>query len=292
MSEPIKVKSFDGKSSQLLKESMILKINFGCVTTKLKFYFCKVDTPIIGIDLLRDPRLKLSINTKTNTFQIDKHSLQTREDENLSKDELDLRMNEKKKGDKMRIDDKKTNWVRIIKDTTLRSNRVTDILVEMDTLPSNTRKQAFLSLFDEDTDHFFIPSLIIWNVEKKIILPIENKTTDEIKLKKGAKLGEIKACSESPSHRSVMTFDADDIREALRPSKRSPTCNAVSGEIDEPLEPETSKESAENVSDAAAAAEPQQQITEADPDVRRSRRKSVDAEATIPPEKPVNHQKT
>ena len=56
LDKPIKVKSFDGKSSQILKESVILKINFGTITTKLKFYICKVETPIIGIDLLRDPR--------------------------------------------------------------------------------------------------------------------------------------------------------------------------------------------------------------------------------------------
>ena len=172
LNDPIKVKSFDGKSSQLLKESVMLKINFGNVTTKLKFYICKVETPIIGIDLLRDPRLKLSINTKTNTFHIDKHSLQTREDELLSKNELETRMNERKKNDRTKLNDKKVNWVKTTKDVSLKPGRVTDIIVEMDTIPSNTRKQAFLSLFDEDTDQFFIPSLIIWNVEKQFILQL------------------------------------------------------------------------------------------------------------------------
>ena len=216
MDEQIKVKSFDGKSWQMLKESVMLKINYGSFTIKLKFYICKVDTPIIGIDLLRNPRLKLSINTKTDTFHIDKHTLQTRENEMLAKDELEKRMNEKKKNDRTKINDKKINWVRTIKDVILRPKRVTDIIVEMDTLPTVRHKHAFLSLFDEDTDQFFIPSLIIWNIDKQFILPIENKTTDKIELKRGAKLGELKSCATSPNHTSVMAFDAEDIREALR----------------------------------------------------------------------------
>ena len=116
LDEPIKVKSFDGKSSQKLKESIVLKINFGGAKIKLKFFICKVQTPIIGIDLLRDPRLKLSINTKTNNFHVNKHTIKTRENEMLAKDEMEIRMNDSKKKEKSRANEKKVNWVRV-KDT-------------------------------------------------------------------------------------------------------------------------------------------------------------------------------
>ena len=285
LDEPIKVKSFDGKSSQKLKESIVLKINFGGAKIKLKFFICKVQTPIIGIDLLRDPRLKLSINTKTNNFHVNKHTIKTRENEMLAKDEMEIRMNDSKKKEKSRANEKKVNWVRVKDTITLKPKRVTDIIVEPDTMPSDRRKQAFLSLFDEDIDSFFIPSLIIWNLKHQFVLPIENKTKDSITITRGAKLGELKSCSNSPSHTTVMAFDADDIREALNSNEA--TCNAVfedDGGVDE-REPQQKQTVDKGGSAAEAAGRP---ASDRDPDVRRSRRASRDAEATIPPDEGVD----
>ena len=37
----IKIRSFDGKSKQILRKTVSLKINFGNVAVNLKFYLCK-----------------------------------------------------------------------------------------------------------------------------------------------------------------------------------------------------------------------------------------------------------
>ena len=72
LEKEIIIKSFDEKSEQILTESVVLKVHFGNCIVHLKFYLCDITTPIIGTDLLRDPRLKMSLNTKTETVHIDK----------------------------------------------------------------------------------------------------------------------------------------------------------------------------------------------------------------------------
>ena len=84
----IRIKSFDGKSVQTLRESVHLKINFGNVSANLKFYLCKTKSPIIGVDLLRDRRLNLSINTKNEKFYINKRSIKTANNETTSDEYL------------------------------------------------------------------------------------------------------------------------------------------------------------------------------------------------------------
>ena len=94
LKKTIKIKSFDGKSAQILKHCVHLKINFGNIAAKLKFYLCKTKSPIIGVDLLRDPELHLSINTKSEKFYIDKKSMRTAKNEEISDQYLRERLSE------------------------------------------------------------------------------------------------------------------------------------------------------------------------------------------------------
>ena len=108
----IKIRSFDGKSKQILRKTVSLKINFGNVAVNLKFYLCKTKAPIIGVDLLRDPKLNLSINTKNEKFYIDQRSMKTANNEITSDEFLHNRIDQAKTNNEIRSDNTRINWIR------------------------------------------------------------------------------------------------------------------------------------------------------------------------------------
>ena len=77
MEKSMRIKSFDGQSTQKLEETLEIKMNFGTTRTKLKFYVCDIDTPIIGIDILRNEKMKISMNTKTENLHINGVAIKT-----------------------------------------------------------------------------------------------------------------------------------------------------------------------------------------------------------------------
>ena len=212
----IKIRSFDGKSKQILKKSVSLKVNFGNVAVNLNFYLCKTKTPIIGVDLLRDPHLHLSINTKNEKFYIDRRSMRTANNEITSDEYLQNRIDQAKTNNEIHKDKKQINWLRSKQDFILKPNSTTDIITKCDLKPSKHEKQSLLSLYDNDNDDIYIPSMILWSPEKDIVITIENKTDQKLLLKNGTPLGELKPCTDTINHRSVMAFDSHDIREAFR----------------------------------------------------------------------------
>ena len=96
LATPIKIRSFDNNSVQEITESTTLKLHFGSVIAIMKFYVCKTEFSIIGIDMLRNSKLNLSLNTKTEIFWIDRYPVKTACSPEEAAKELSMRMCENK----------------------------------------------------------------------------------------------------------------------------------------------------------------------------------------------------
>ena len=214
----IVIKSFDGKSEQILTESVVLRIHFGNCILHLKFYLCDVTTPIIGTDLLRNPRLKMSLNTKTENFHIDKQIIHTSANEHGAIDELHKRMKARKEQVKSINEIRRINWARATVTRAIQSGRTVNVNVTCDQALSPNNKYVFISLHDTDEKELYIPSLLVENISKTFNVTIENKSTEEKYIDRHQPLGEMKLCSHLtfPNRKSVVTYSAEDIREAMR----------------------------------------------------------------------------
>ena len=217
LDKEIIIKSFDGKSEQILTESVVLKVHFGNCILNLKFYLCDITTPIIGTDLLRNPRLKMSLNTKTENVHIDKQTIRTSSDEHGAVDELHKRMKAKKEQIKSINSIRRINWARSTITRVVKAERTINFRVTCDQSLTPSNKYVFISLYDNDDKDFFIPSLLVENVAQSFDITIENKSTEDRHINKGQPLGEMKLCSSLniPNRHSVVTYTADDIREAM-----------------------------------------------------------------------------
>ena len=213
LTRPIKIRSFDGKSAQMLKEKVDLTLEFGTVRTSMTFYTCDVLTPIIGNDLLRDTRRRLSINTRTENLYIKGVAVRTAPNEIKSVALMRIRMKETPgKGVKTR--ESATNWARVKQKVVLRPHEVSSVEIHCDKLLSGGDDHVFLSLHDSDNDGpFFIPSvkmdggpMTVW---------VENKTQERRVMEKGAPLGEMKRCGNHLDESTVMSFSTTEVSTAM-----------------------------------------------------------------------------
>ena len=222
LKKPIKIKSFDEKSEQELRETVELKLKFGKTTSKMKFYICDVMTPIIGIDQLRDGQKQLSIDTETENFYVNNIAIKTAPNSEESVQRLMER--EKDQNRKTKKSTKRT-WLTVEKTTTLEPHQVSMVRVECDGKIKNS-SHVFLSHHDEDDDSpLFIPSMKLTETKGPMTIWVENKSGERRKLEKGTPMGEIKICGNHIDEKTVMAFSAEEMHEIWETNEKS--CSTV-----------------------------------------------------------------
>ena len=125
MEKSMRIKSFDGQSTQKLEETLEIKMNFGTTKTKLKFYVCDIDTPIIGIDILRNEKMKIS---KTENLHINGVAIRTMTGVGSSEHALDERMEETE--NKTTKEKERNIWLKVKKETTIEAHQVSAVEVD------------------------------------------------------------------------------------------------------------------------------------------------------------------
>ena len=231
LTTPIKIRSFDNNSVQEITEMSTLKLHFGSVIAIMKFYVCKTEFSIIGIDMLRNSKLNLSLNTKTEIFWIDRYPIKTSCSPEEAAKELSVRMNENKVRKERKIQARRQNWARSSHKQTARPYSLTDIEVTTDYKMDPTCKSVFLSLFDGDNEieEVYIPSLMLHEPREKFYITVENKSDNSIVFAKGTAIGEVKRCSDRPGRHTVMSYDREEVQTMIR-SMRNITCAEISTE--------------------------------------------------------------
>ena len=70
LSQPFKLKGFNGKGQCMAYEKTEMKLMFGQQSYKMTFFVCNTTTLLLGSDILRNKKTKVSINTATNKIKI------------------------------------------------------------------------------------------------------------------------------------------------------------------------------------------------------------------------------
>ena len=215
---PISIRSFDNFSKQTITETVTLKLHFGNLVVSLRFYVCTTTHPIIGIDLWRNSTLNLSLNTLSEKFLIGKFSFTTKPSEEESVEELVRRKTEYKRQKKATDMTKEKNWARLDQDCTIAKNSIANVILETDKPLNPKLEYVFISMFDDDeeNDKLSVPCVYINNNTGKFVIPIENKTTQNQRLKKTTALGEVKRCGDCLGDNTVLAFTNEDIEEAMK----------------------------------------------------------------------------
>ena len=208
LTTPIKIKSFDNQSTQYITEMSTLKLHFGSVIAIMRFYICKTAYTIIGIDMLRNSRLNLSLNTKTEIFWIDRYPIKTSCSPEEAAKELSARMNENKIRKERKLNGRRQNWARSSFKQTAKPYGLTDIEVETDHEMEAECGNVFLSLFDgeNESDDVYIPSMMLHEGGNKFVVTMENKSGNAIVFTKGTAIGEVKRCSDRAGRHTVMSY--------------------------------------------------------------------------------------
>ena len=231
LATPIKIRSFDNNSVQEITESTTLKLHFGSVIAIMKFYVCKTEFSIIGIDMLRNSKLNLSLNTKTEIFWIDRYPVKTACSPEEAAKELSMRMCENKVRKERKMQERKQNWARSTHKQIAKPYGLTDIEVTTDYAMDPDCKSVFLSLFDGDDeiDEIYVPSLMLHEAREKFYITVENKSTNAIVFTKGTAIGEVKKCTDKPGRHTVMSYDKTEVQSVIK-SMRNLTCADISTE--------------------------------------------------------------
>ena len=231
LTTPIKIRSFDNQSIQHITEIATLKLHFGSVIAVMRFYVCKTEFSIVGIDMLRNSKLNLSLNTKTEIFWIDRYPIKTSCSPEEAAKELSARMNENKVRRERKVNGRKQNWARSSFKQTAKPYGLTDIEVETDQNMDQECKNVFLSLFDgeNESDEVYVPSMMIHDAENKFWITVENKSGHAIVFTKGTAIGEIKICSERAGRNTVMSYTRTEVKSTIE-AMRNLTCSEISTE--------------------------------------------------------------
>ena len=229
LSTPMKIRSFDNGSTQTITETSTLRLHFGSVVAIMKFFVCKTEYTIIGIDIFRNSRLNVSLNTKTEILWIDKYPLKTACSPEEAIKELHSRMNEGKCRKEKKINDRRPNWVRSKVKQNVKPYSVADIEVVTDYDLNRKEKYVFLSMFDDEqeTNELYIPSMMMYESNGHFLVTIENKSGNEVCFGKGTPVGEIKRCADKANRFTVMAYDGDQLKETIR-SMKNLTCSEIS----------------------------------------------------------------
>ena len=156
--QPIKetfmLRGFDGEEKQSVTSSAFLTLNLGGVEISGKFYVCKANYVIIGCDLLRDPLMKISMDTKTGILNIAGKHLPT--DNNPADSLISLRLRLEKEESSSQCE--RENWVRLKKDVVIPPFQSRTIRLECEQKCQKEKENVFLSLTMTMTRFSFPPS--------------------------------------------------------------------------------------------------------------------------------------
>ena len=229
LSTPIKIRSFDNRSTQLITETSTLRIHFGTVVAIMRFFICQTEYTIIGIDIFRNSRLNVSLNTKTELLWIEKYPIKTACSPEEAIKELRLRMSNEKQRREHKMNDRRPNWVRSKTKQTAKPYSLTDIEVATDYSLDTKEKYVFLSMFDDnqETEELYVPSMIMHDTNGQFLVTIENKSKNAICFGKGTPIGEIKRCADKANRYTVMSYDGQELNHTIELMKNL-TCSEIS----------------------------------------------------------------
>ena len=165
LSYPFNVKGYDGRATTTIKETTTLEIDFKIS----KFYLTHVEFIIVGADLLRDSREKVSLNTKTDEFKISNVTMTTKSTPTEAIREWENR-NEKTKTVKPPI-----TWATI--KSTKRIPARSAAAIE---ITSRQVGDTFISNLDDENEKIYIPSVSLCQLNDKLTNIIQNRTDRDI----------------------------------------------------------------------------------------------------------------
>ena len=212
ISTPFTLRGFDNKVSQTVDKSVNVNLDFGDCEIEGKFYICKTKYMIIGCDLLRDPSLKMNLETKTGTIKIDNRTVFTDHSPFEALQSLKLRIEDKQKQNE---NDCFSNWAKLKRDVIIPPFATTSIRLETDQKTDKNNSCVFLSLFDNENEPLAIPSVCLSPNIRDFQVIAENCSTTAVTLKRGSRIGRVAVDGDAPSGKSVCIFDAEDIATAF-----------------------------------------------------------------------------
>ena len=184
--KPIKLKGFSGSIDSICHSYVIVNVDFSPGKTQLKFMIADVPVSIIGVDNLKSLSTGLSLETASEEITVRGWRIKTEADEATSRAAYFRRRRNNDVGD-----GGLSACLRLREDIRL---PVGDIQLVPGFVGGGRRltgELIFYSLYDKDNIDLFVPNTIFDGDNNNYVVPMQNRSNNELHLKAGTILGRI-----------------------------------------------------------------------------------------------------
>ena len=199
MTLPTEISVFGFQSSgtpSIIKEAVDIRLEMFPATLEARFLVCETndDVAVIGADILRNHKLKVGLNTSSETLTIGMDVFRTKSSPRASVTEMERRervgMEEYRR--EMSIAAGKTSWMRTSRRTTIPPGMTKKVECLIDGKRAPIGVHVLFSLWDDGGDDITIPSITYDKNYERYFVPILNMSDEPVIICRRFVIGEIK----------------------------------------------------------------------------------------------------